>query len=115
MSDVQGHFDFSAHSDSVSALQAQFETFHAENPKVYKKLVELARLVKRRGFEHYSIKSLFEQVRWHFNIETNDVDFKLNNNYHSRYARLIMAQEKDLVDFFELRCLSAERKPKEVA
>ena len=30
-------------------------------------------------------------------------DFKLNNNYVSRYARLIMAQEADLEGVFETR------------
>lgn len=97
----QGSFDFE------SSYDLKFAAFHRENPKVYQKLVELARRVRGRGFETYSIKSLFEQVRWHYHVETNDPDFKLNNNYHSRYARLIMEQEEDLKDFFEIRVLTS--------
>lgn len=98
----QDSFDFESNSYDL-----KFAAFHSENPKVYQKLVELARRVRSRGFTTYSIKSLFEQVRWHYHMETNDPDFKLNNNYHSRYARLIMEQEKDLKDFFETRVLTS--------
>jgi hypothetical protein len=34
-------------------------------------------------------------------------DFKLNDHYTSRYARLIVAHEPDLAELFELRRLRA--------
>lgn len=48
---------------------------------------------------------VWERARWEFVMGTDDQssDFKLNNNYHSRYARLIMEQEDDLDGFFDLR------------
>jgi hypothetical protein len=87
-------------------IQRRFEDFHAKHPEVYAKIVELARFVKSRGRKQYGIKSLFEQVRWHFTFEALLVDpdeFKLNNNYTSRYARLIMERESDLKGFFLTR------------
>ena len=30
-------------------------------------------------------------------------DFKLNDHYHSRYARLVMAKEADLREMFDVR------------
>jgi hypothetical protein len=112
MTGDQGTFNFdsfdSPENDSRSeGYDGKFATFHRDNPQVYQKLVELARRVRSKGFESYSIKSLFEQVRWHYHMETNDPDFKLNNNYHSRYARLIMSQEEDLREFFEVRALTS--------
>lgn len=91
-------------------IQSAFELFHKENPHVYVMLVELARKVKAAGRSTYGIASLFEQLRWHFEFETSDPNmknFKLNQNYRSRYARLIMQQEADLKDFFNTRQLLA--------
>lgn len=88
---------------ATDSIQERFEVFHAANPAIYKLLVSLARDVKRRGFDRYSMKAVFERARWHMNIEKGDREFKLNNNYHAPYARLIMAQENDLRGFFEIR------------
>jgi hypothetical protein len=91
-----------------SYAQQRFENFHLHNKHVYNKLVELSRLAKRMGRDRYSIKSLWEQLRWHYLVERNDAAFKLNNDYHSRYARLIMSKERDLRGFFEIRTLTTE-------
>jgi hypothetical protein len=36
-------------------------------------------------------------------LRTTDTDYKLNNNYCSYYARLIMHREQDLDGIFEIR------------
>ena len=83
-----------------------FLDFHRSNPRVYATLVAHARKVRDRGFSYYSIKTLFEVLRWHSDIaKDGEEQYKLNNNYPSRYARLIMKQEPDLKDFFNLRGL----------
>jgi hypothetical protein len=52
---------------------------------------------------------MWERMRWHFQIEKGmDEEFKLNNNFRSRYARKIMKAHPDLEDFFELRILRAD-------
>jgi hypothetical protein len=94
----QESFDF-----MDSDLDRRFSEFHAENPHVYEKLVQLARQAVARGRTRTGIGMLFEVVRWHVYLETNDPDWKMNNSYRSRYARLIMEQEKGLEDLFELR------------
>ena len=40
-----------------------------------------------------------------FEVASKPTEFKLNNDFTSRYARLIMQQEPDLEDFFEVRVL----------
>lgn len=86
-----------------SRLDREFWEFHAKNPHVYRQLVKLAREAKMRGRTKVGIKMIFEVVRWTQFISTTDPDYKMNNNYHSRYARLIMEQESDLAGVFELR------------
>jgi len=45
-------------------------------------------------------------LRWERAMKTTDqTEWKLNNNYTSRYARLIMEQEPDLEGFFVTRGL----------
>ena len=107
---AQTTIDFSGKRSTVDdGIQRRFERFHRENPHIYKKLVELARQVKSRGLKHYSIASLFERLRWHFRFETKSEEpFKLNNDFRSRYARLVMETESDLADFFDLRELRRE-------
>lgn len=90
------------------SIQSKFEDFDHAHPEVYAKIVEFARLARQRGFARYGIGSVWERMRWHFNFEqrTSD-DFKLNNNFRSRYARKIMDSEPDLEGFFSTRKLRA--------
>ena len=81
----------------------KFLAFHRDNPEVYDRLRDLSLQLRRRGRAVYGIKSLFEVLRWKMAIETTDEDFKLNNNYTSFYARLLMWSEPELRNFFRLR------------
>lgn len=93
------------------SIQTKFEAFHKKYPQVYAKLVELARTAQMQGVTRYGIQSLFELLRWHYTVEIKlDEPFKLNNDFASRYARLIMQQEEDLEGFFEVRVLNQEKK-----
>ena len=90
----------------VRTTQERFELFHENNPQVYMALVALARELVAKGYQKIGIKMLFEVVRWQFMLATTDSsEFKLNNNYHSRYARIIMQKEPDLRGVFSLRGL----------
>lgn len=86
-------------------IQLKFEAFAEDNPQVLVELVRLARQLKDRGHERHSIKCLFEVLRYNHAMNTQDrnTEFKLNNNYTSHYARLIMNQYPDLDGFFALR------------
>jgi len=87
-------------------IDAQFEEFHRNNPEVYEELVRLARQMKARGHKRIGIKMLWEVLRWERAMKTTDqTEWKLNNNYTSRYARLIMENEPDLKGFFVTRGL----------
>lgn len=89
-------------------MQQRFEDFHRGHPDVYRELVKRAREAARSG-HRCGIRMIWERMRWHFYIEmSGDDEYKLNNNYTSRYARLIEDQEPDLRDFFEKRELRSE-------
>lgn len=87
-------------------LQDLFREFHAVNPRIYVRLVEMARALKARGVSHYGIAALFEVLRYEAAIGTSDpsgMPFKLNNNYRAYYARMIHEREPELAGFFRTR------------
>jgi hypothetical protein len=90
--------------DSDETIDRRFKEFHARNPRVYELLCRLARDAKQQGRSRIGIKMLWEVVRWNLSRDLpHDETFKLPNDFHSRYARLIMAQEQDLAGIFEIR------------
>lgn len=89
------------------SIQEQFALFHARNPHIYRLLVGLAREWVEAGHERCGIGMLFEVLRFRRGVHTSGDDFKLNNNYRSRYSRLIESEEPDLAGLFETRELRA--------
>jgi hypothetical protein len=90
-------------------IQERFEAFHAANPWVYEALVKLALDFVARGHRRIGIGMLVEVVRWQYGRQTSDPTsgFKVNNNYRSRYARMIEARVPELAGMFETRELQS--------
>lgn len=88
-----------------SDLQRRFLQYHEANPHVYEAVREVVISLKRKGWQRYGAKSCFELLRFHSNVWAATEGWKLNNDYTSRYARLLMEQEPELAKFFSLRRL----------
>jgi hypothetical protein len=90
-------------------IEERFQAFHQANPWVYDALCRLARQRVRHGIRRIGIGMLFEVLRWEWQGATSDpnAEWRINNSYRSRYARLIMATEQDLAGVFETRELKA--------
>lgn len=91
------------------SIQSDFEDFHRLNPWVLERMIGMTRDLARRGRRKVGIGMLFEVLRWQYAMSTTDThsEFKLNNNYRSRYARLIMELCPDLDGIYETRELKA--------
>lgn len=87
----------------TDTIEQRFNAFHAANPVVYRELRTMALGIKRRGTTRYGIAGLFEVLRYRWSLQTSGDSFKLNNNFRALYARLLMDNEPELVDFFEVR------------
>lgn len=88
----------------MNAIDLDFREFHAANPHVYELFVQFAKQVRATGRSKYSADAVMHRIRWHLNVETRSFDgFKINNNFASRYARLLIAEQPDFEGFFELR------------
>ncbi len=93
-----------------STIQVRFENFHAANPQVCEKLTAMTWELYEKGKRKIGIKMLWEVLRW--KVETGEVvtteNFRLNNVFTSRYARLISSSHPCLAKIFEQRRLVAE-------
>lgn len=90
-----------------ATIQERFETFHAANPWVYHALVHLTREAARNGRKRVGIKHLIEVLRWEYGRATVGGEFRIDNKFSSRYARLLAAQHPEYADLFETRALRA--------
>lgn len=81
-----------------------FFVFHRENPKVFELFRKYSEEARKSGHERYGAEAIIQRIRWHTSIETSDVhDFKINNNHHPCYSRLLMLRDPSFVGFFSIR------------
>jgi len=90
-----------------SKLLRQWMTCKTQNPWLLPKLAEMALELKRLGHARYSMKGIFEALRWETRYTTDDLGLKINNNYTAFAARDLMQLYPELNGFFALR----EQKP----
>lgn len=86
-----------------TAADLKFIEFNEKNPQVYLKLVELTIGLRQQGRKRIGMQMLFEVIRWQTMMTTTDADYKINNNYRSRYSRKIMAEYPEFDGMFEIR------------
>jgi hypothetical protein len=88
-------------------IAERFRQFHFDNPTVYAHIVKLARELYRKGRERIGMKALYEQIRWHILLGTIRVrgEYALNNDFTSRYVRMLIEEYPVFKGLFELRHL----------
>ncbi|MEU0443812.1 hypothetical protein ABZ202_29470 [Streptomyces sp. NPDC006186] len=87
------------------SLDERFEAFHSSHPWIFEALEELTAEWVAAGGGQIGIKALFEQLRWSTPRIAGGEPFRLNNNYTSRYARLLCARHPEWAGVFQLRNL----------
>lgn len=87
-------------------IDERFFNYHEKNPHIFRLFEKFAREIKRSGFKRYSMRTIMHRVRWHIDVDTiRDNQFKMNNNYSSRYARLLVRLNREFEGFFHTRKL----------
>lgn len=88
-------------------LDQKFYEFHRQNPIVYVYFKKFAVEAMQAGLTKYGAKAIFERIRWQIRIEMKGADFKINNNYVSRYVRKLICECPEFIRFFETRVLKS--------
>lgn len=109
-------FDAAQEAEMVdpTTIEGRFLAFHQAHPEVYEELRDLALALAAEGWTHFGVSTCWEVLRYRtmLGAKPEEDRFKLNDNYKSRYARLLADQVPALREVFELRALrSAARLP----
>lgn len=80
-----------------ATIDARFKLFHLDNPHIYHELQRRALALLDRGVEHFGIALLWESMRYDAAIRSEGDAYKLNNDFRSRYARMLLAWKPELV------------------
>jgi hypothetical protein len=102
--------DLSQPAHAVGAtIQERFQAFHEANPWVLNVLEQLTADMLAKGHRRIGIRMLWEVLRWQYNRRTIDPSssFKVNDQYHSRYVRLLIERHPEWADVFSTRILKA--------
>jgi len=89
--------------DLAPHIVKSFWKYHTDNPHVFTLFSKYAYELKSKGRKHYGVGVITERIRWHIAVETTGDDFKINNNYRSCYARLLIIHDRSFADFFQTR------------
>lgn len=89
------------------SIQQRLEASHGLNPWVLRHLEALTASRIAKGFKRVGIGMLFELLRWRCGQATRGDAFRLNNNFRSRYVRLLIERRPKSAPLFETRALRA--------
>jgi hypothetical protein len=92
-------------------IDDRFKDYIIANPRVFTLFCKYAEMVRAKGYHRYSADAIVHRIRWHENFETTRTDeFKINDHYSSRLARLLIERDPTYEGFFELRELRGRKK-----
>lgn len=95
--------------DDDRTIDEAFAEFHEAHPEVYEHFKTLANQLRSRGHKRYGAKGIVEVIRFHRATTGPDVNgFKINNNFTSRYARMLIEEDPSFDGFFEMRRLKSQ-------
>ncbi|WP_328404018.1 hypothetical protein OHS70_34305 [Streptomyces sp. NBC_00390] len=92
----------------AQSIQQRFEDFHALNPWVHRELERMTADCAQHGWNRVGIGMLFELLRYRYGEATRGDEFRLNNNFRSRYVRLLVDEHPEWSPLFEVRALRTD-------
>ena len=98
-----------------NTIQSSFERYHAQNPRVYELLVQQVDKAILRGKKKISIKTILGYIRWEIFLEIKQdtlfdkkgekIEYKIPDQFTSRYARLLVSDFPKWKDNIEMRTI----------
>lgn len=102
-------FDKSRKIDAIAIASGDddycdcFADWLKDNWEIYMGFERIAFRSMRKGFRHYSSKTIVELLRWSSDMSEKNSEFKINNNRTPDLARLFEDMNKRHVGFFRSR------------
>lgn len=95
-------FERAVFGDIIPKIADAFVDYHKANPGIYDQFKRFAFELRRAGRDHFGAKAILERIRYETAI-TGSGEFKINNNFASCYARLLILDHPEFSEFFETR------------
>jgi hypothetical protein len=92
----------------MTSLQAAFQAFHNEHPRIYARICALADEALQRGHKRYSMSLIFELIRYEEKLLSKKVAIAIPNAHRAYYARLWLSEHSDWPEFFRLSHVKEE-------
>lgn len=89
--------------DHADLYPPGFFNWLRHNAEIYNEVEARAIQVRKSGRDRFAVRVIIESVRWNTLLRDKDATFKINNNWVSGIARLVMAVNPQLQGMFELR------------
>ena len=91
------------------SIRQGFEEFNKRNPHIYEMFERQALTAIEKGRKKISAKQIINWIRWNEFLRTSDKNFKINDAYHSYFARHFIEKHPEHSGVFELRKLRNEQ------
>lgn len=96
-------------NEPVNDFEAQWRVFHEKNPQIYKLIERFTAEAMKAGLKHYSMRGIFERIRWYTRFEADhDYNYKLPNFLSPYYARHYMRMNPQHDGFFRTLTVKGE-------
>lgn len=80
-----------------------FKKYHADHPDIYRNFKKYSFMMLGRGRKRYSAKCIIERIRWDYDMEYSDKEFKISNSMTSFYVRFLIWNHEEFAGFFQLK------------
>tara|TARA_R110000822_G_scaffold35007_14_gene98910 strand:+ start:152 stop:472 length:321 start_codon:yes stop_codon:yes gene_type:complete len=89
--------------DSKEKFTTEFMDWLPDNLHVWDAFVEETMKIRRRGYKHYSARTIVHVLRHHSAISETSSEWKINNNHSPYLARLFDLMFPAFAGMFEYR------------
>ena len=102
-------------SEKISQKEANrraCQKFHDEHPEVWRLFVKFTFQKIGQSFKNFGARAVWERVRWETPMGADGkTQFKVNDHYHTFYARRFMSMYPEHKGFFRLRVQTSAFRP----
>lgn len=91
----------------------KFKEYHEKNPHVWEEFKRLAFQMKATGRNKYSAKVIYNVMRWNSDIKATGEVFKMPDQYHAMYSRMLAHKHPEFLEFFNFRSVRCRDIPSE--
>lgn len=85
------------------SIMARYQAWDAANPTFYDRFKEYTLELINAGVTNFGVRLVWERLRWDSLLSTTGDEYKMNDHFHTIYARRFMDDHPQFGQLFRLR------------